>query len=125
MMTLYLFLITACLVSLTITVILTAVEVRRTLRRVNAILPEAERALQEAHQAFRHSRRVLAGAARTTQYVETVAQQLCEAITDALNRITFLRNRAAAWITGHLGNGAGEEPRSRGPHARPRGGHRG
>jgi hypothetical protein len=125
MMTLYLFLITACLVALTVTAILTAIEVRRTLRRVNAILPEAERALQEAHHAFRHSRRVLAGAARTTQYVETVAQQLCEAASDALHRVSFLRNRAAAWIAGHVGNGTGAEPRSRGPHARKRGGHRG
>jgi hypothetical protein len=124
-MTLYLFLITACLFALTVTVILTAAEVRRTLRRVNTLLPEAERALQEAHHAFRHSRRVLAGAARATQSIETVVQQLCEAASDAMSRVSFLRNRAAAWITGHLGNGTGEEPRPRDPRARKRGGHRG
>ena len=87
-----------CVVALTVTVVITAAEFRRTLRDTRAFL--------------QHARRLLAKADRPLAAVEVVVQQICAAVTDTINQITRLRRRAQAFWVGHVGNGAGVDPRS-------------
>ena len=90
-------LISGCAVAMTVTMVWTARDLRRTLRRVNTILPTAEKALRDVHQALDHVRRLLTRADRATRHVETVVHQVCDTAEHTVHK----------W----LGNGAGADPR--------------
>lgn len=88
----------ACLTILTMTVVITAAELRRTLR--------------DTRVSLRHVRRLLVRADRATNAVEAIVQQIYETATDTIGQFTRLRRRAQAFWVGHAGNGAGVDPRS-------------
>ena len=88
----------ACLVILTATVVITAAELRRTLR--------------DARVSLRRARRLVVKVDRAADAVGAVIQQICASATDAIGQLTRLRRRAQAFWAGHVGNGAGEDPRS-------------
>ena len=102
---------TACLLVLTLTAIVTAAEVRRTLRRLNAMLPETAQAVHDVHRFFRQGRRLLARVDAASGYVEAVVRQACDAATDALGAFGRLKTRTQALWTKRFGNGTGAEPR--------------
>ena len=94
---LFLGIITACFFVMTLTIVVTAGELRR--------------ALQDARRMFRQGRRLLARAGIASGHVEAVIHQACEAATGALDAIGHFRTRAQALWTKQVGNGAGAEPR--------------
>ena len=102
---------TACLVLLTFTVLVTAGELRRTLRRLNAMLPETAQAVHDARRMFRQGRRLLARADAAAGRVEAVLQQACDAATDVLGAIGRFKTRTQTLWTKRFGNGAGADPR--------------
>ena len=87
-----------CVAILTVTIVKTAAELRRTLRDTRASL--------------RRARRLVVKADRAATAVEAVVQQVCEVAIEAIDRFSRLRRRAQALWAGHVGNGAGVGPRS-------------
>ena len=99
--------ISLCLIVMTITVVRLTCDVRRTLRRVNLMLPEARRSLQ-------HMRRLLARTNRATQQVEAVIHAACDTASGALAQVGLWKDRAQAAVSRYIGNGghaAGAVPR--------------
>ena len=108
---LFLGILTACLLVITLTIFVTAGELRRTLRRLNVMLPDAARAMHDARRMLRRGRRLLARADAASGYVEAVIRQACDAATDVLNAIGRFKTRTEMLWTKRFGNGAGAEPR--------------
>ena len=104
--------VTACVLAMTIAVALTAWEFRRTLRRVNAILPGADRAIREAHRSLEQIRWLLTRTNHVSRHVEAVIHQGCDAASDTLRRFLRMKEQAQAFWAARFGNGAGAEPRS-------------
>ena len=104
---------TACLLAMTLTMILTARDVRMTLQRLSAVLPDAGQALRETRQSLRHVRALLARGDKATRRVESVIDQLCDATTETLGRFTMWKGRAEQFVLGRFGNGTRGEPRQR------------
>ena len=102
---------TACLVVMTLTILVTAGELRRTLRRLNVMLPETAQAVRDARRLLRQGRRLLARADAASRYVEAVIRQACDAATDALGAIGRFKARTQTLWTKRFRNGAGAEPR--------------
>ena len=102
---------TACLFVMTLTILVMAAELRRTLRRLNAMLPDAAQALHDARRIFRQGRRLLARADVAAGHVQNVIHQACDAATDALGAIGRVKARTQRFWAKRFGNGAGAEPR--------------
>ena len=110
-------LMTICLVSLTVTMMGTTRELRRTLRRVNALPPGAHHALREVNRSLEQVRDFLTKVNTATRRVEMVIHQASDAAEDALHRLATLKDKAHTFLGERFGNGAGAEPR---PHHRRR-----
>ena len=102
-----------CAVILTATLLVTASDMRRVLRRVTLILPEAEEALRQTNRSLTHLRKLLTHANSASQRVEAVVHQACDAASDALERVNAVKDRVMDFLSGHAGNGAGVGPRRR------------
>ena len=104
-------LITACLLTMTVTMLVTARDARRTLRRIDAVVPAVDRTLQEVRRAVQHVQQLLTRADGATRHVETVVRRACEAADEVVERFrTF--NRGTEKLLGKwFGNGAGADPR--------------
>ena len=102
---------TACLFIMTLAILMIAGELRLTLRRLNAMLPEAAQAVHDARRMFRQGRRLLTRADAATGHVEAVIHQACDATTDVLGAIGRFQARAGTLWAKRFGNGAGAEPR--------------
>ena len=88
---------TVCLVTITLTMLVLAGELRQT--------------LQDGRRTFRQGRRLLARANAATGRVEAVIHQACDAAADALGAIGRLKTRTRMLWMKRFGNGAGAEPR--------------
>jgi hypothetical protein len=96
-----------CLIGMTATLVRLTCDVRRTLRRVDLVLPEARRSLQ-------HVRRLLTRTSRATQHVEAVIHAACDTVSGALGRVGLWKDQVQAAVSryvGNAGNGAGAGPR--------------
>ena len=102
----------ACFVAMTLTVAFTARELRHTLRRVNAVLPGADRTLREAHHCLQVVHQLISRTNTSMRQVETVVHQVCGAASDLVERWAWLKQRAEALWTVRMGNGTRAEPRS-------------
>ncbi|MBI4596809.1 MAG: hypothetical protein HY737_00215 [Candidatus Omnitrophica bacterium] len=102
-----------CAMILTATILLTATDMRRALRRVTSILPEAEEALKKTNRSLSHVQRILGRANVATQRVDHVVAQACDAASEALQRVTQLKTHVSGFFQEHAGNGARGEPRHR------------
>ena len=104
-----------CAVTMTVTVVWAVVDLRRTLRQVNIMLPNADRTLRETARGLAHLRRVLARTDHLSKQVESVAVQACDAMADAIRRFSALKAQAqeslGKWL-GTNGHGTVAEPRS-------------
>jgi len=100
----YLTVISGCAVAMTVTMVWTARDLRGTLRRINALLPSAERALRDVHGALDHVRRMLMRADQASRRVEGVVRHACDSAEDTLNH--WLGNKAGADPRRHHRNGS-------------------
>lgn len=99
-------LICACLVVMTATALLLVNDLRRTLRQINAFI-------KRSGQVVTGARRIIARADAATGRVNQIVSQACGVAESALGGLTGLKKRVGSIATKWLGNGAGEEPRSR------------
>jgi hypothetical protein len=103
--------IAVCTVALTACVWTTARALRAALRRLDTVLPEAAHVLREARHALRQTRRLLARGDNAGRHVEAVVLRACEAASDALERLTRVREAATHLFAARTGNGTRGEPR--------------
>ena len=102
-----------CLIAITVTIILTAQDLRQTLRHVNALLPATDQALREARDSLHQTHRLFTMATSTFRRVETVVRQACDLMTNVLEPFVQLSEQARTFWNLRSGNGAaGAEPRS-------------
>lgn len=92
---------TLCLAAITLTVIVTAAQLRATLRRLDALLPDAGQVLSELKRSGRHMRRLLT---RT----DAVGEQIERVVGGAVAMASHVIER----VGGKFGQRAGAEPRS-------------
>ena len=104
-------LVSLCLLAMTVTMVVTAREFRETLRRLNAILPGADDAVQEARQSLREMHQLLARVNTASRKVEAVVHDACEAVSGTIGQVARWRRTARTFLKEHLGNGAGADPR--------------
>ena len=114
----------ACLVVMTVALLSTAWELRGTLRRLNTMLPGADATLREARHSLRQIRRMLVRTNHAARSVETVIERACEAGLDVLDRWQTFTGRAQTFLTERFGNGRGAEPHPHHPVFKRRGYHR-
>lgn len=95
---------TLCLVAITIAILLTSRELRQTLRRVNALLPRADRALQEVH-------RLLTTVNTAAGHVETMMQRVRHAMSTTLEHVQGWTSQVERLWVNRFGNGAGAASR--------------
>lgn len=106
-------LIGACLLVMTITAVMVAGDLRRTLRGINTLLPRLETVAKDARQVLTGARRVVAGADRASRQVEHVVQRVCETAEETVERVMGLKAQAETFVRKWFGNGARSEPRLR------------
>ncbi len=106
-------LIGACLVVMTITTVMVASDLRRTLRGLNTLLPKFETVAKDARQVLAGARRVVARADRATQQVEQVVQRACATAGETMERVMGLKAQAETFVSKWFGNGARSESRPR------------
>lgn len=101
-----LILLAVCAVIMASAALFMAVEMHRTLRRVNGLLPQWRAAVREAHT-------LLARTNRATRDIEHLVHQATTTALGWLEQAAAFRHKAESFITARLGNGhhAGAEPR--------------
>jgi hypothetical protein len=104
--------IACCALLMTFTVVSVAAQFRRALSRLERILPEAQRALHEAQGALRQSRKLLSRGENAGRHVEAVVLRACDVATEALERLSQMREAAAHLFTLRTRNGARGVPRA-------------
>ena len=104
-------LITICMVALTTVLSMTARDVRRTLRRINAMLPRCDEAIRDFHHAMGQAHQVLRQATQITKYVEAVVSKTCTAALEVIEPVLTWKGRAEAFFIERFGNGARSGPR--------------
>ena len=106
-------LISISLLVLTATVVMTAHDLRKTLQRINAVLPAGRHVLQELERTLHDSRQVVALTQRIIRHVEAAVLKGCEAAGELIEPVMALRAKAQAFFAKQFGmsNGARSGPR--------------
>ena len=110
---LFLGVIAMCLVVMAATMLLTARDVRRTIRRVHDLLPSCERALREAHLTLAHTRRLLSRADTISTAVEGMTERAATAASTLMRAWAQVRSRAQHWLEQSFGKRNGTRAESR------------
>lgn len=102
-----------CAVVMTVTVCLAVRDLRRTMRHVNTMLPDCDKAVQDTRHTLAHIRRLLVRGDHAAHEVERVIHRACDAASAIIERVVFLKERAEDVLAGRFGNGArsGSRPR--------------
>lgn len=103
---------TVCLLAITVTMVSTARAFRAMLRRLEALLPDADQALRDVPASLRHVRRLLARADWVTEHIESIIHQACDTTSRALEDVSALQRKAQGFFATRFGNGARVELRS-------------
>ena len=103
--------ISICTVAVTMVLAITARDVRRTLRRVNAMLPRCDEAIRDFHHAMSQAHQVLRHATQITRHIDAVVSKACTAALDVLEPVLTWKDRTQAFIAEQFGNGARSGPR--------------
>ena len=113
LLVLFLTLMSLCLVAITGMLFVTARDVRRTLSRINKMLPMCDHVLQDVSGALGETKRFLGRANTIAHQVEAVVQKTCQVALDVIEPIIVWRGRAEQFLAERfgVGNGAGLGPR--------------
>ena len=98
---------------MTVTVLLAARDLRRTVRQASRMLPDCDKAVQEARRTLMSIRQLLARADHATRQVEGVIHKACDTASEVIGRVVFLKDKAEDFLAGRFGNGARSGPRQR------------
>ena len=93
--------------------IVTAVDVRRAVRRLDALAPTCGHALREVHHVLRQSRRLLVRAHEVGDHVEGAVHVMCAAVSDVTEQWSRLKARAGSLFQNGFGHPARSGPRWR------------
>ena len=104
-------LVSLCLLAMTVTMAWTAREFRQTLRRLNVMLPRADRALHDAGRSFHQARQLLVHANRATRRIEGAVRLACDTTLDTVHHVALWKRRLQGFLHEHAGNGAGADSR--------------
>ncbi len=108
-----------CAVLLTWTLMATSSRLRRTLTRLDALLPECGRAVKQTRVTLGKTEELLDHGNAAVRHAEVAAQVIRELTTDLLSQLHLVEERTRGLVTRYFGNGMREEPRR---HARSRNG---
>ena len=103
--------ISASAVTMTAIVWITAVDLRRVLRRIDGVLRRCDATALEARRALAQARALLTHARRMTHRLDAVAERACGLASDAIDRVATWQERVQGFLTQRFGNGTGAEPR--------------
>ena len=93
------------LLAMALVIVRTARELRRTLRRIQMMLPSCECAIQEARGTLTEARQLLARANEATRHVESVIHKTCDAAAGIVDQVVHWRDVAHTWWGARFGNG--------------------
>ena len=99
------------LVILTFTLALTAADIRKTLARINDLLPYCDQTFQEAHRTLEELRLLLSCTNRSASHLESATQRVSQTVLRAIEQWAAWKRRIQALFTSRMSNGAGAEPR--------------
>jgi len=110
---LLLFVLSGCAIILTAVACLTARDIRRTLGRVNELLPTCDQVLRDLHHTAGQAHRVLVRSHRIVHSIEDVVRVTTHAALGVIEPILSWKTRMESLFSGHDGNGqrARSEPR--------------
>ena len=94
-----------------VTLVVVAMDLRRTLRGVDALLPDCHRAVQEA-------RRVLSHAQAASHHLAGVIVKACNVAALTIDQVGMLKDRAETFLSERLGIGNGARAGSLRHHRR-------
>jgi len=97
-------------VVMTAILVMTAGDLRRLLRHVDAMLPDCAQALREARRTLGTTRRLVLRATHLARSVEGVVKQACQAAAETISDVLDLRAQARRFL-GKWNNGARPGPR--------------
>lgn len=102
-----------CLIAMTITLVVVARDLHRTLQGMRALVPACEHVARETRRLLAHVNEVFARARQTTRQVEAVILKACDAASGTIEQLDGLKRRAQAFLRGRLGmrNGTRVGPR--------------
>ena len=103
--------ITCCLGVMAVAILSTARAFRRTMDRVNAMLPAVERTVQATHDSMQRLQELLGRTNHATRHMEGVVHRVCVAAAETLDQWSGLKSRTRNMLMGWFGNGARAEPR--------------
>lgn len=110
---LFLGLIAVSLIVLTASVVTTAAEARATFRKLVALLPRADRALEETTRTLHQARALLTTVNRAATDVETTVHEARDVVANTVHQFERWRTQFKHLFTQHAGNGARVDPRRR------------
>ena len=109
--TLLLTLISLSAMVMTVILCVTAFELRRVLRRINAILPHCDETVLEAGRALGAARQLLVRTDDTARQMQSVVGKACHIASEVIEHMAFWTGRVHTYLAQRLGSGTGSGPR--------------
>ena len=107
----FLVVVSACALVMTVTIVIAAKDLRRTMRRMNTLLTQCDHTIQDARRTLGKAHEVVARTNQAARHIEGVIHKACEAASEAIERVTVFKERTEEWWTERFGNGARSGPR--------------
>ena len=105
--------ISGCVVVVTVTLVLIAMRLDRTLTRVDRILPECTHTVKDARRVLLQVRQLLSHTSAAAQHVEAMVGAARETVQDTLEQLHAVERHTKHLIAHYFGNGTRGEPRRR------------
>ena len=102
-----------CALVITVTMVVVACDVRRTLQHLNATLPECQAAVRQLHRSLAKAQRILTMVEQRTQQVDAVVERVAGTAGEFVNRLLTWKEQAKTFLGGRFGNGVGLGPHRR------------
>ena len=97
--------ISICAVVATVALVVTTSDLRRMVRQINRLLPDWERTLKEARQAFSQTHELLARSNRVVREGEALLGRVSEVVSNVFHPFLLLEQKARKILSGHGWNG--------------------
>ena len=103
--------ISLCQIAITVILLRVSQDLRQMFRQLNQTLPRWNHLLQEAGHTLGTAQRILERSNKVMGRVEGVLTQACDTVSEALQKLFFLKEKAQTFLVGRFGNGAGGRTR--------------
>ena len=108
---LFLGLISLCFVTLTFLFIITTKQVRKTLIKIQQLLPACEETVAQAQRTFAEAQQLLHRTNRATHHVEELVERTQQGASVIVDNLLLMKDRAQAFLKERFGNGVRHRPR--------------